>query len=539
MRSIFHMKIGCTIKLDTFGCCETENGQLFYDAFGDLDGLLNYLGENVNSVELHTVYSDTNREVLKNAFLSCRKRGLSCTCHASFKGYSTPEQFFSPYEYILENGFAEKLNLTLHPQELYHKLEQTLRELCSYADEKNLPIILCLENQRIVKGNMTAGICRDVEEVVTRINSDRLKICFDFGHRKSNADVYGADADTVSENFISRVGHTHIHSLYNGKTHFPLHIGKTELEKNLIALFKSGFDGVLNIELSPMRYCDEFDVRESIAYSISVLKTAAAQAEAIIAAKEKFRNYTHHGEQVFEALEKEPHMIGAIAPAAYVLRLGDVKIAVDPSMCGLPDESENRAYLIRKLADFDAVIVTHGHSDHYDTALLQELGKKVKCYIPAFLCCENTMHFSAGDSIKVGELTISAYESSHNEAGMAPVPEYGLTLTYRGKTIAMPTDIRDYCTDHFRGMRADLLVGHLWLGRKNAMNLYDNAYIPAFCRCINGFDAKKVFIGHMDDARRKMDSIWTDVHFRAVEKEIPNAETLKFGEYKSLAFLGL
>ncbi|MBQ7922949.1 MAG: TIM barrel protein [Clostridia bacterium] len=532
------MRFGCTVRLDFFSENRGKSAEELYNAFGGTDALFTFLGDNVDSVELHTVSEHTDLGLLEKAVSVCREHGLSCTYHGTLIHYTAPENFFSPFEYLLDKGLASMCNITVHPQDNYERIEPILRELCDYADKKDLSIRICLENQRVKKAEMTCGTCADVVDIVSRIHSDRLKICFDFGHRKSNAEKFGEEADIVPEEFYSRAGHTHIHSYDEGTTHFPIHVGKVQLHTNLLALFRNGYGGVLNLELCPDRFCGYYDVKESYVNSISVLKTAAAQAQAMLAAMEKFEQYCDYAEPVFAALETEKYGFGAIAPAAYVFRFGDVKLAVDPSFIGFSNQEEKYACLFRKLADFDAVIITHGHGDHYDPGFLAELGKNVKIYLPDFLQCENTTPYSAEDTIRVGELTISAFPSCHDEIGMEPIQEYGLKLTYHGKTILMPTDVRDYCTDHFKGIQGDMLIAHLWLGRRNGLNLYNNKFIPEFCRFVNGFGASRVFIGHMDDTRRKMDSIWTDVHFNAMRDEMPGSETIKFGDYKSLAFMG-
>ena len=527
------MKFSCTVNLGIFSENRTGDALELYNAFGSLENLFDWLGINVDSVELHTVRVDTDLAELEKAVLTCREYGLACTYHGSLKKYTTPEKFFAPYVYLLDKGLENDFTVTLHPQDQYERIAEVLQEVCDYADERKFPVRFCLENQRVVNDRMTEGICTDVLEIVSRVHTDRLKICFDFGHRKSNAEKYGKEADVVPDAFFDRVAHTHIHSWYEGTTHFPLHAGKVELEKNLLNLFRRDYDGVLNLELCPARFCGLFDVREGFVRSVSILKTAAAQARAMLAVGEKLSRYREYAEPVFEKLETQDCMIGAIAPAAYVLRFGNIKIAVDPSMWETPPIEENRAWLIRKLADFDGVFVTHSHGDHYDPALLEELGKHVKCWVPDFMECANTIPYTDGEEIQLGELCVSAFSSCHTEPGRNFFPEYGLTLTYRGKTLVMPVDVRDYRADCFRGRKADILIAHLWLGR-NALNLYDNRYIGEFCDFVRGFGASRVLIGHMDDARRKIDGIWTEVHLRAVQTEMPEAEALRFGEYRVL-----
>ena len=57
--------------------------------------------------------------------------------------------------------------------------------------------------------------------------------------------------------------------------------------------------------------------------------------------------YKKNVEKIKAAMEKSSFGIGLVGPAAYVIKIGDKKIAVDISMRKLPGEEESTALLRR------------------------------------------------------------------------------------------------------------------------------------------------------------------------------------------------
>lgn len=167
---------------------------------------------------------------------------------------------------------SEVYNITVHPFESFEETKKLLKDVCQTIDEKGYPARIMLENQRYTRESLKDTLSNSVAQIVSEIDSPYLYCCFDFGHQLYNQLKYGEDFDPTKASFLSQVKHTHIHSLYEDQTHFPLSCGKTLLEENIRNLKEYGYDGVYLLELGPKRYFRQFDLKASIVDSISVLK---------------------------------------------------------------------------------------------------------------------------------------------------------------------------------------------------------------------------------------------------------------------------
>ena len=147
-----------------------------------------------------------------------------------------------------------------------------------FADEKGYPVTFTLENLRYNDPSNVEMLCSSVALTVSNVDSERLGVCFDMGHRLSSLNKFGEDSDPADDSFYSLVRHTHIHSLYKGVTHLPLTVGKSALDENLSALARNGYRGVLNLEVNLGRFDEPFDAKESFEGSVRILKEAASRA---------------------------------------------------------------------------------------------------------------------------------------------------------------------------------------------------------------------------------------------------------------------
>jgi hypothetical protein len=77
-----------------------------------------------------------------------------------------------------------------------------------------------------------------------------------------------------------------------------------------------------------------------------------------------------------------------------------------------------------------------------------------------------------------------------------------------------------------------VLFSHLWLFK--ALNLYDNPYIEKFTDYVKRFGAEKVYVAHLNDVRRPIDQMWSDIHFEAVKGEMPNSHMFTLGDWIEL-----
>jgi len=528
------MKIGCSLPFDIFGDEMSDISLKICNSFGSKESLFSTLAKEVDSIELRAVKGKVMPEKVLSAAELCHKYGMEITIHGDIRGVACAEDFFFPYTTLFESRLQPFYNITVHTLPTKEESESLLKDICTLAEKENYPVRITLENERLKNEFSINGICTAVDEIVKKVNSPILYTCFDFGHQLSNIRKFGEEEDIVTDGFLSMARHTHIHSLTDGTTHYPITEGETLLDTNIMGLMCRGYDEVLNLELEAQRFDSKYDIKDSFLNSIAILKAALYQARVRLQnIPEYVENYNCNLEKIKKAFDKSTFGIGLVGPAAYVIKLGDKKIAVDISMRKLPGEKESTQSLVNFVRDFDAVIVTHKHHDHYDEAFLTALPETVTGYIPDFIDTEmkNCTKTFPGCKVTVGDAEIEFFESYHSR-NQNIVPEYGFAITYKGGTYVFPADVRTYTGKFPKFENVKVLFSHLWLFK--ALNLYDNEYIKLFADFVSGFGAEKVFMAHFNDVRRPIDQMWSDMHYNAVKENIKNSMMFTMGNWIEL-----
>ena len=523
------MRYGCTLPLDLFTPTPSESSAALIKGFGGTDALFAWLGDNLDAIELGTVRTTTDPELLLRAASVCHAHGLTVTIHGALADGDSPDAFFAPYLPLFAAGLQPAYNVTLHPLKEVSATRDMLRALLA-AD---LPVTFTLENQRNRSAETAGWGCAPVAELVDEIGDRRLGTCLDFGHQLSNFHKFGPEQDPIPQSFYSLAGHTHIHSYYNGTTHFPLYLGETLLEEHITALRQAGYTGILNLELHAERYFKEFDARDALAHSVGVLKDAVTQLAYKEAAWAAFRD--HFPERLSAAakfIDSVSSGLALIGPASYLLRLGDKRFAIDPSACHLPGEESIRTQLFETLRHYDGVIATHNHYDHYDGKLLTMLAPHLPCYMADFMPDLPGIHrIKAGETLSLGEAGFTFFKSPHSR-GESLVDELGFLVEFRGRRHLFPVDVRTYdpAVIPVEGP-VDTLISHLWLGRVQALIHGNQAeYIEDFIAFANSFSPKKTVIGHLCDPRRIIPDMWSPLHVARVAPFLTNPTPLQFGD---------
>lgn len=298
------MKIGFSIKDSVWEKDERQPHLVGHEDVRELVAALKEQG--VRSYELRKL----PRVLDKDAYDKCNAyvqqiwdMGLEITIHGELPGDASGERFVDEYPtmaYILQHfqTYQDKLVVTVHAHQVKMKdagdadvnvdelKADTIAQLKRWTDmvaAEGLPIYFALENNRSKDGAIDPGnSCRTVTEMVTAVNSPHLGICWDVGHFYSNllndrelGVPPGESLALPSSEFLSKVCHTHIHSLNktNGRTHFPL-TDKYELplEQYVKALQQHGYDGAYNLELSFDRYESEMPVMDNVIASVQRLQ---------------------------------------------------------------------------------------------------------------------------------------------------------------------------------------------------------------------------------------------------------------------------
>lgn len=522
------MKFGISLPADLFGENPKEATKKLCESFGGKEAFLAFCAENVDAVEIRAVGASTDPVFVRDAAALLHEYGLTATIHGTLNGCADADAFFAPYRLILEERAQKVYNVTVHPLGKREETAALLRLITEKAKEESYPVFIALENQRLKDYGTKNGLCADVEAIVNEIGSPYLGVCFDFGHSLSNERKFSVDAPTDS--FYAAVRHTHIHSMEK-RTHFPLSVGETLLDRNLSALFACEYDGILSLELSPDRFMDRFPVKEAIEESVAILKRAALLAEQ----KKEITAFYREGygvsiKEMRESFDACESAVGLVCPAGYVIKMGDVRIAVDVAISDLPIPAEDKKQIADWLGEFDLCIVTHAHGDHYDKPLLASLPEKVKRICPDFMAKDVSACTAVTDGTvyPYGELTISFFSAAH-----VAVPELGFAICYRGEHYVFPADVRDYTAPHPVFPNTRLLFAHLWLGRKNALRLAGDT-LNEFCRFLQSFGAETVCLAHLLDTRRTLDDMWNEAHVDLVRRSVRDVHPFITGDLVSL-----
>lgn len=526
------MKFAIKIPSDIFKNDMSENTIKIIESFGSIDNIFEFLKCNVDSIEFGMINIDMDSKYLLDSVCKFANAGVGVSFHGKLNNAKSAEEFFSPYMDVIESGIISNMNITVHPLKTEEETTFLLKDICDFIDKNSYPVRITLENQRN-KSEETAHVgCEGVYNIAKKINSPNLFLCFDFGHQLSNIRKEMMPYDEVSDGFISMVRHTHIHSYFDGVTHFPLCMGETLLEENISWLLNKGYDETLLLELDPKRYLSHIDIKESYLKSVEILKTAYKQCVDKRTALNEYKSYSSHIKPVMDKINGDNTGMGLLSPSSYIFKLDDTVIGIDPCLFLYDVDDKGEENLVKLLNKCDGIIVTHKHRDHFDPSLLDKISSDIPIYCPEFVGCkrENTIIIKAEDKIKIKNLEIEFFDSFHT-LGSNQVPEVGFQIESRGERYVFPTDVRDYDKVYPDFSNVKVLVAHLWLGKQNALNVVNNPYVKKFSDFVNRFNVQSVYVSHLYGVHRKIDDMWTEIHYQLIKDSINNSSMIRFGEW--------
>ncbi len=526
-KEIRNFKLGCALRFSMFTDTSSSGVVKLCDAFGGRENLLRYCAENLYAVELRMVEPTADPTDVLNAVKELNSYGLTATIHGTI---CEANAFFAPYIPLFSSGLQSSYTITVHPTNDPLETESILKAVCALIEEKGYPAFIALENQRMKTADYY-GACEDVTKIVEKIASPHLGTCFDFGHQLSSEKSYQVDA--LQPEFLDLVRHTHIHGLYEGRTHFPLDCGEAALERNIAELQKRGYNGVFSLEISSERYEDIFNVKDALVNSVNVLQTAIRQTALKHQMREFYKNgYTKALKELKTRFESAENGVALIGHSCYLIKFGKTRFAVDIAPSVLSVDRDAQTFILDWIKDFSGYILTHAHIDHYDPDFFARLPKDIIKYVPNFmeLQAQNQRKTCDGAAFVVGDTRLEFFNSGHTR-GNSVVPEYGFAIEYQGEKYLFPCDVRDYgfAYPKFENVRAVFV--HLWLGKGQALQSGFTEYAQQFCEYVNGFGAKETYIAHLYDVHRPIEEMWSELHFALVkDRLVHNAKPIGVGE---------
>jgi len=247
------------------------------------DGLSSFLarlrGAGCTHIELRAVRRNTPPETVTGAVRAVQEAGFSLTAH----GILTDEPAELFWARLLPVLSAENnLCVTVHSASSREETLLLLRRMGEYALIHHPGARLALENNRSKKGDNIALVeCAGVANTVKEADLPSLGTCWDFGHFHWDHLTHPAllPDPLPPEEFLKRTVHTHIHSVFSDTTHFPLTMGELPLKSFILALKKTGYSGVYNLEPEPERWDESIDAAEEIIRSVGILRNTLQQTE--------------------------------------------------------------------------------------------------------------------------------------------------------------------------------------------------------------------------------------------------------------------
>ena len=275
--------IGCSLPFKLFKGTGGDEacGALLESGGGTLEKLLeNIRRAGVTSVELRSVGAGADPLNVLAAYRLCLASGLALSIHATTpEDLRRAEDFFCPYGELFGQEGPQRFTLTLHALGSKETSSAIFARLAQLARENGYPVQLLLENSRRKEPGDAGDSCEAVLGILAQAADPDLGVCWDFGHYFYNLTHYDGKPDDVpADEFLRKVRHTHIHSVHEGRTHFPLGAGDLPLKRYCAALIRAGYGGVYNLELGFARFYSETDPYRALILSLHVLKEALQDA---------------------------------------------------------------------------------------------------------------------------------------------------------------------------------------------------------------------------------------------------------------------
>ena len=266
-------EIGMTMKYGLFTSWAHSPGeQALLDAWGGAEEIMaGYQRLGVSSIELSAVH--TGQELAQTLDI-CRRilrAGLHLTLHGTTENISGKAHFayYLPlYEEMLK--YQPDIKVTLHSLADRTLAASIFRDWCEEAEKACPPLRFMIENQRVKQQDIPHFRIDGIPPILP--DAPNVGICWDMGHYAYNVLKKGMPGETLpAENALRRVEHTHIHSVVEMDTHYPLR--GEPVNTYVQALRINNYQGLYNLEIVPDRFMRLFpDVRHEIEQSILDLK---------------------------------------------------------------------------------------------------------------------------------------------------------------------------------------------------------------------------------------------------------------------------
>jgi sugar phosphate isomerase/epimerase len=261
------MRIGLSLPpAYLVGDASRGSAAVWRDTFGNAEGFLSVVREaGVSSIEVRSIAEDADPSLALRAARRAWEAGLGLTVHGRLPRQMAGTTLGEVYPALVPlvealGARGERAILTLHcyseqggvARQLAERTSRALGSLLELFQREGAPLSIALEinhvGPHVDPGITYAGIV----EMIAGTGRLGIGACWDMGHAFMNVQ-HGRLARDPSAAFLERVIHTHVHDL-GPRTHHPLTHGVVPVDHYVGLLFAHGYEGILNLELSPERY---------------------------------------------------------------------------------------------------------------------------------------------------------------------------------------------------------------------------------------------------------------------------------------------
>lgn len=253
------------------------------ESFGSFNEfLLGLKSFGASFVEIRAIEKDDKPDYVYSLFNTLEKAGLDITIHGTLGSRGKKEDVLSPLSEVLAYKRKKPLIVTVHAlrdkkEPIVKAANNTIRslyEICNYSEKMDLPLKICLELNREKGEGDPSVTCENVVNMVKSVGSERVGICWDFGHYLYNCRMTGKEGEIPPLEFLELVAHTHIHGIHKGITHYPINYDDMPMLSEYINALKGvNYSGIYNIEMT-LRYLLEgkYDLAKVYSESIKTIE---------------------------------------------------------------------------------------------------------------------------------------------------------------------------------------------------------------------------------------------------------------------------
>lgn len=504
----------------------SENGSVYQ--------LLKMLKEQgVGSIELRAIPPNTCPEMALKVANRLWDMGFQITVHGAVSEEKTAvEGVFAPLKKVLRHLRQRELNITVHPT-VWDNVA-ILTAMSDYILEHKLPVKIALENNRLLPGSIEGDSTALVLDIVQKVDRENVGICFDMGHytyylRKNHPDkpLFLPDKE-----FFKRVIHTHIHGMNGLKTHDPLTGDNLPIQEYFDAL-GHGYLGVYNIELTFSRFEEKYSPSEALRLSVETLKKNLPGYAEIY---DDIRNHFDRDLLTMLPVLKQDGTgtrMGLMNSSAYLFNTNGFLWGLDPAFLHAHRLASTPAQIHHLLKDFQLMIISHGHGDHFEKRTVELLSQtQMHWVIPDFLeekaleygIAPEKMTVACEDQpIQIGELTILPFRGHHFRPNNGPgLAEYGYYITAPDSpSMIFPVDTRNYAIENMPQVpEADYCFAHVWMGDGNCLEADYSPIDQQFASFMLALSSRNIFLAHLNVNSAALPKMWRERHARLLTGEI-------------------